>query len=130
MLRQLLSLDETDKLSTKFNSLSEESSDDDFNRSRLASTSCNVSKNKGREIDFTSASVKDTQTPLKTKQSSCSFCTQKGMIFSSNPEAKKEENLSPSEPKESISKVLTKSKPRTVRFMVNWDLDSSSKKYS
>jgi len=89
MLRKLLTLDETDRLSTKFNSSSEESSDDDFDRSRLASISRNVSKNKGREIDFTSASVKDTQTPTKTKQSSCYVCTQKSLLFCSNPEAKK-----------------------------------------
>jgi hypothetical protein len=49
MLRELLSLDENDIPSPKSDSSSEESSDVDFDRSRLASISSNVSKNKEEE---------------------------------------------------------------------------------
>lgn len=101
--------------------------DYDFDRSRLASISHNISKKKGREIDFTSASVRDTHTLVKTKQLSCSVCTQKGLLFYSNPNAEKAENRNPLETRESRSKVLTKSKQRTFRFMASRDSNFSSK---
>jgi len=129
MLRQLSSLDKTNISLAKFDSSSEGFSDDDFDRSRFASISSNVSKNKRRGTDFTGSFVKDTQTSVKIKKLSCSYCTQNVLFFHSNPEAEKAENLSPSSPKESRSKVFTKSKPRTVRFMANWDSNSSVKKY-
>ena len=75
MIRELLRLDENDRPLPKFDISSKESSDDDFDRSRLASISSKIKKSKGRRIDFTSVSVKNTQTLVKTRQSSCSLCT-------------------------------------------------------
>jgi hypothetical protein len=125
MIKHLLSIDNIGRSSTKFNGSSKVYSDDDFDISRLASTSQNVVKNKGRGIDFTSASVNDTQIHVKTKQSSYSFCTQMGLFFHSNAEAEKAKNLCPSEPNESRSKLLTKLKQRTAKFKAIWDSYSS-----
>jgi len=81
--KQLSSLDENDRSSPKFDSSSNKYSDGDFDRSKLASISHYVGKNNGRDIDFTSVSIKNTQTLVKTNQSSCSCCTKKGMLLAS-----------------------------------------------
>ena len=114
-LRQISSFDKIDRSLAKFNSTSEEFSNGDIDRSELASITCIIIKNTGNKIDFTRASVKEIQTSLKTKKSSCSECTQKGLLFQSIPKAKKaKKNLIRPEPKESKSMVMTKSKPRIV----------------